>query len=78
MINLVESFETPFDLKLLTTVHWVVTHENARMAEKAAARDKNGGSTRILPHQALCIGNRLSPALSASICDPYAMLHAIA
>ena len=38
VVNLVEGFETPFGLELLTTVHWVVTHENARTAEEAAAR----------------------------------------
>lgn len=31
--KLVEGFETPFGLELLSTVHWVVAHEGARSAE---------------------------------------------
>jgi O-acetyl-ADP-ribose deacetylase (regulator of RNase III) len=35
--DLVEGFETPFGLELLSTVHWVAMRENAIHAEKAAA-----------------------------------------
>jgi hypothetical protein len=34
----VESFETPFGLELLATVHWVATRENAASAEDAAVK----------------------------------------
>lgn len=33
VVRLVEGFETPFGLELLTTVHWVVTQEGARNRE---------------------------------------------
>jgi O-acetyl-ADP-ribose deacetylase (regulator of RNase III) len=36
--DLVEGFETPFGLELLSTVHWVATHEGAADAETAVAR----------------------------------------
>ncbi|MER9868765.1 macro domain-containing protein [Mesorhizobium sp. M0136] len=36
--KLVEGFETPFGLELLTTVHWVATHEQAKDAEEAVAK----------------------------------------
>ena len=36
--KLVEGFETPFGLELLTTVHWVATRENAVDAEDAATK----------------------------------------
>jgi len=35
--RLVEGFETPFGLELLATVHWVVTREEARGADRIAA-----------------------------------------
>ncbi len=36
--KLVEGFETPFGLELLSTVHWVATRENATDADDAAAK----------------------------------------
>lgn len=36
--DLVEGFETPFGLELLSTVHWVVSHEGAANADQAVAR----------------------------------------
>ena len=36
--ELVDGFETPFGLKLLATVHWVATREDARNAEVAVAK----------------------------------------
>lgn len=36
--NLVEGFETPFGLELLSTVHWLVTHENAVDPEDVVSR----------------------------------------
>jgi len=36
--NLVEGFETPFGLELLSTVHWLATRENAVDPEDAVAR----------------------------------------
>ncbi len=35
VVELVEGFETPFGLELLSTVHWVATREGARTAEEA-------------------------------------------
>jgi O-acetyl-ADP-ribose deacetylase (regulator of RNase III) len=36
--DLVEGFETPFGLELLSTVHWVTTHEGAMTRDEAVAR----------------------------------------
>jgi hypothetical protein len=36
--DLVEGFETPFGLELLSTVHWVATHENAATSTDAIAK----------------------------------------
>lgn len=36
--KLVEGFETPFGLELLSTVHWIATRENAEGAEEAAMK----------------------------------------
>ncbi len=36
--NLVEGFETPFGLELLSTVHWVAIHEGAATADEVIAR----------------------------------------
>ena len=36
--KLVEGFETPFGLELLSTVHWVATRENARSLEESIAK----------------------------------------
>lgn len=36
--NLVTGFETPFGLELLSTVHWVVKHEDATTVDEAVAR----------------------------------------
>ena len=36
--NLVEGFETPFGLELLSTVHWVASRESVTGAEDAAAK----------------------------------------
>jgi hypothetical protein len=36
--DLVEGFETPFGLELLSTVHWVANHEEAAGVEAAVAR----------------------------------------
>jgi O-acetyl-ADP-ribose deacetylase (regulator of RNase III) len=36
--KLVEGFETPFGLELLSTVHWVVTHEGANSVDDATDR----------------------------------------
>jgi len=35
--NLVEGFETPFGLELLSTVHWVVTRGDVRMPDEVVA-----------------------------------------
>lgn len=37
VVGLVEGFETPFGLELLSTVHWVARHEGAASAEAAMA-----------------------------------------
>jgi O-acetyl-ADP-ribose deacetylase (regulator of RNase III) len=39
--ELVEGFETPFGLELLSTVHWVVSHEGAKSAEEATSQVHN-------------------------------------
>lgn len=36
--DLVEGFETPFGLELLSTVHWVVSREGATSADRAVAQ----------------------------------------
>jgi len=36
--GLIEGFETPFGMELLSTVHWVATHENAATAEEAVEK----------------------------------------
>jgi len=36
--ELLQGFETPFGLELLSTVHWVVTREKAANREEVAAR----------------------------------------
>jgi O-acetyl-ADP-ribose deacetylase (regulator of RNase III) len=36
--NLVEGFETPFGLELLSTVHWIVTNESAKSIEDVVSR----------------------------------------
>jgi len=36
--NLIEGFETPYGMELLSTVHWVATREDARTAEEALAQ----------------------------------------
>ena len=35
--DLVEGFETPFGLELLSTIHWVATHDNVRTMEEIIA-----------------------------------------
>ena len=51
--DLVEGFETPFGLELLSTVHWVVAHEGADSAEKAVSRTYAWADRkrRFSPHQ---------------------------
>jgi len=34
VVNLIEGFETPYGLELLSTVHWVMKHEGARTEEE--------------------------------------------
>jgi hypothetical protein len=36
--NLVEGFETPFGLELLSSVHWVASRENVRSVEEAVSK----------------------------------------
>lgn len=44
--ELVEGFETPFGLELLSTVHWVMTREGARSMEKAIRLTYEWGSRK--------------------------------
>lgn len=37
VVDLVDGFETPFGMELLSTVHWVAKHEGARSADEAVA-----------------------------------------
>ena len=38
VVDLVEGFETPFGMELLSTVHWVATREGAGTVEQAIAK----------------------------------------
>jgi hypothetical protein len=38
VVDLVEGFETPFGMELLSTVHWVATREGADTVEQAIAK----------------------------------------
>ena len=38
VVDLVEGFETPFGMELLSTVHWVATREGASTVEQAIAK----------------------------------------
>ena len=51
--ELVEGFETPFGLELLTSVHWVVTRENAADMDEAQSKvyDWNEGKKRFSQRQ---------------------------
>ena len=51
--DLVEGFETPFGLELLSTVHWVVTHEGAQSVEAVVSGTYawNERKRRFSPHQ---------------------------
>jgi hypothetical protein len=51
--DLVEGFETPFGLELLSTVHWVVTREGAMSQDKVVASTYawNDRKRRFAPHQ---------------------------
>jgi O-acetyl-ADP-ribose deacetylase (regulator of RNase III) len=51
--QLVEGFETPFGLELLSTVHWVVKHEGAKTVYEAADRVHawNDHKKRFSPRQ---------------------------
>jgi hypothetical protein len=51
--DLVEGFETPFGLELLSTVHWVATQEGATAPDKAIDRtyDWNVRKRRFSPRQ---------------------------
>jgi uncharacterized protein YfkK (UPF0435 family) len=51
--KLVEGFETPFGLELLSTVHWVVNRESATSPEEAIAKvyDWNDSKKRFSPRQ---------------------------
>jgi O-acetyl-ADP-ribose deacetylase (regulator of RNase III) len=51
--DLVEGFETPFGLELLSTVHWVATHEDATVPDKAIDRTYawNDRKRRFSPRQ---------------------------
>ena len=50
---LVDGFETPFGLELLSTVHWVVTRDNAANVEEAVTKvhDWNDRKKRFSPRQ---------------------------
>ncbi|MDP8240871.1 MAG: macro domain-containing protein [Candidatus Hatepunaea meridiana] len=51
--ELVQGFETPFGLELLSSVHWVVSKENAKTAEKAIEKTYswNERKRRFVPDQ---------------------------
>jgi hypothetical protein len=51
--NLVGGFETPFGLELLSTVHWLVSHESAHTAEEVVSKtyEWNERKKRFSPRQ---------------------------
>ncbi len=51
--DLVEGFETPFGLELLSTVHWVATRENAKSADEVVSQTYawNERKRRFTPEQ---------------------------
>lgn len=51
--DLVEGFETPFGLELLSTVHWVVTRDGAADVDQAVERTYawNERKARFSPRQ---------------------------
>ena len=59
---LVEGFESPFGLELLSTVHWVATREGASSDDEATARTYEWGprKRRFRPHQIALAGRVLS------------------
>jgi O-acetyl-ADP-ribose deacetylase (regulator of RNase III) len=38
VVRLIEGFETPFGMELLSTVHWAARHENAKSVEEAVEK----------------------------------------
>lgn len=38
VVRLIEGFETPFGMELLSTVHWLAAHEEASAADEAVAK----------------------------------------
>ena len=60
--KLVEGFETPYGLELLSTVHWVVKHEGATTIEEATAcvHNWNNLKKRFSPRQIGIAYDRLS------------------
>ena len=60
--ELVEGFETPFGLELLSTVHWVVNHEGAKSAQDATLQVHNWSDhkKRFSPRQIAIAYDRLT------------------
>jgi len=60
--DLVEGFETPFGLELLSTVHWVVTHESAKSINDVISRTYawNERKKQFTPRQIALAFNVLS------------------
>jgi hypothetical protein len=48
VVRLIEGFETPFGMELLTTVHWVATRKGASNAEEAIARTYEWGPRKAM------------------------------
>lgn len=66
---LVEGFETPFGLELLSTVHWIMTREQARNVEEVVARTYawNERKRRFTPRQIGIAVDRLATQGWASV-----------
>jgi O-acetyl-ADP-ribose deacetylase (regulator of RNase III) len=68
--KLIEGFETPFGLELLSTVHWVVTHEGAATVDEAITQVHgwNDHKKRFSPRQIGIAYHRLEANGWMSIC----------
>jgi O-acetyl-ADP-ribose deacetylase (regulator of RNase III) len=62
--NLIKGFETPFGMELLSTVHWVATHEQAETVEAAITKvhDWNPRKRMFEPHHIRLAWERLDEA----------------
>ena len=48
VVDLISGFETPFGMELLSTVHWVYAHEDAKTAEEAVDKTYNWSNRKCM------------------------------